>query len=241
MAVADLNPNLADYYFTPWQDFLDSDFDWVQGEHITMIGTTGQGKTTLELQFVAQRKYWLFLSTKSIDETQEELIPLGFRWANRMSDVSLDLSDKWVINPGGLKKKETVSDMKLRQRPIYREAIATAYHHGGWVLVIDEGRYICDYLGLKDEVTLAYLQGRSHKLSVVMGTQRPRYVPLESFDAATHLFFWRDNDLGNIDRVSELAGLRRMEVRDIVPRLEQYEMLYINTRTGLMVITKVDL
>jgi len=239
-----VSPNLSleqAYYITPWDEFIEYDFDWDQGQHVTLIGTTGQGKTTLELELIQQRGHVLFLSTKSQDETQEELVPLGFKIAPSVKEISLDVSKKWVVNPGGMKKGETVSQMKDRQRPIYREAISMAYHQGKWCLVVDEGRYICDYLGLKDEVTLAYLQGRSYKLSVIMGTQRPRFVPLETFDQATHLFFWRDNDLGNIDRISELAGLRRLQVKDIVPKLEQHQFLYCNTRNDLMVISKVEL
>lgn len=234
------NPRNVRFHVTPWDEFINEDFQWTQDESITLIGTTGQGKTTLELELVKQRKHVLFLGTKSDDETQEELGPLGFKIAHSMDDVILDVSHKWVVNPGGLRKKEDVPAMKARQRPVYRDAIATAYHQGHWCLVIDEGRYICDYLGLRDEVTLAYLQGRSHHLSIIMGTQRPRFVPLESFDQAVHLFFWKDNDLGNVDRISELAGLRRMQVKNIVPRLEQHQFLYCNTRTDLMVVSKVE-
>lgn len=232
---------LDHYYITPWDEFLNYDFEWRQGQHITLIAPTGQGKTTLELNILNRRGHILFLSTKDQDETQEELGPLGFKFARTIKDISTDVSTRWVINPGGLKKGESADDMKDRQRPIYREAILMAYHQGKWCLIVDEGRYICDYLKLKDEVTLVYLQGRSYKLSVVMGTQRPRFVPLESFDQATHLFFWKDNDLGNIDRISELASLRRDQVRDIVPRLEEFQFLYCNTRNDLMVISKVEI
>jgi hypothetical protein len=235
------NPRLRGLHITPWSEFLSADFQWEQGEHVTLVGTTGQGKTTLETELVQLRNHCMFLGTKTDDDTQEELGPLGFRIARNVKDISTEVSPKWVINPGGLKKNEEVPEMKARQRPIYRQAIATAYHQGSWCLIIDEGRYICDYLGLKDEVTLAYLQGRSHNLSVVMGTQRPRFVPLESFDQATHLFFWKDNDLGNIDRISELAGLRRVQVKHIVPRLEQHQFLYVNSRTDLMVVSRVEI
>lgn len=229
------------YYVTPWDEFMSQDFEYLQSQHITFIAPTGQGKTTLEIRLIDLRKNIIFLGTKSDDETQDELGPLGFHIAKSMNDVSWDVSTRWVINPGGLRKNEEVEDMKRRQRPLYKAAIAAAYHMGSTCLVVDEGRYICDYLGLKDEVTLAYLQGRSHKTSVVMGTQRPRWVPLEAFDQATHLFFWKDNDTGNIDRIAELSGLRRQQVKQIVPRLEEYQFLYCNTRTDLMVISKVEL
>jgi hypothetical protein len=224
-----------------WNTFL-----WKQSQHITMIGPTGCGKTTLELDLVEERDYVIFLSTKPQDETQEELGPLGFRLTNRVEEVSLDISDRWVLHPGKARNKhESVNEEKIRHREFFRKALMFCYKQTGWAVIIDEGRYICDYLGLKDEVQVLYLQGRSGYNSVVMGTQRPRWVPLESFDQAMHLFFFKDSDLGNIRRISELAGLDRNAVMLAVPELEATEdtggqFLYYNTRTGVKMISKVE-
>lgn len=220
-------------------------FNWKQDQHITIIGTTGCGKTTLELDLAPEREYVLFLGTKTEDETQEELGPLGFRIAKDVKEISLDVSHKWVLHPGSKKGKESVSEFKNRVRPFYEDVLLYAYRSTGWSVIIDEGRFICDYLGLKDTVQLLYLQGRSQYNSVVMGTQRPSWVPLEAFDAATHLFFFKDNDLRNIGRISELAGLNRRAVQLAVPNLESTEeeggqFLYYNTRTDKRMISKVE-
>lgn len=238
-----------------YDDFL-AQFNWSQKQHITLVGTTGCGKTTLENDLVTMRDYVLFLSTKPLDETQEELGPLGFAMAKRIEDVTLDISHKWVINPGVPRKRKgkwslssqssTADEIKTHQRNVFREAIMYAYHQTGWCVIIDEGRYICDFLKLKDEATLLYLQGRAGYNSVVMGTQRPRWVPLESFDAATHLFFWHDNDAGNVQRIGELAGMNTRAVIEVVQSLPMTEeegghFLYYNTRTDQMLISKVEL
>lgn len=226
-----------------WDAFL-GDFDWRQGEHITLIGTTGCGKTTLENAIEELREYVIFLSTKPLDETQHELGPLGYKVAKKVEDLSLDVSPRWVINPG-VPRKADAHAIKAHQKRVFQETIMYCYHQTGWTVIIDEGRYICDFLGLKAEATLLYLQGRSGYNSVVMGTQRPRWVPLESFDAATHLFFWRDNDAGNIRRIGELAGLDTQAVMEAVQRLEMTvgeggQFLYYNTRTGYMCVSKVE-
>ena len=228
-----------------YADFWDT-FVWKQSQHITMIGPTGCGKTTLELDLIEERDYVIFLSTKPQDETQDELGPLGFRLTNNVNEISLDISDRWVLHPGkGRNKNESVNEKKLRHREFFRKALLFCYEQTGWAVIIDEGRYVCDYLGLKDEVQVLYLQGRSGYNSVVMGTQRPRWVPLESFDQAIHLFFFKDSDLGNIRRISELAGLDRNAVMLAVPELEATEdeggqFLYYNTRTGTKMISKVE-
>jgi hypothetical protein len=73
----------------------------------------------------------------------------------------------------------------------------------------------------------------------VLGTQRPRWIPLEAYDQATHLFFWRDTDEGNVMRVAELAGTRKRDVADIVPRLAKHDILYVNRDTSELVITRL--
>jgi|SRR5215469_1527475 len=220
-------------------------FDYRQYQHITLIGTTGCGKTTLELDLQAEREYVIFLGTKSEDATQDELIPLGFRMIRDPDEISLAISNKWVLHPGGNPSKETAQDVKARLREFYRKALMYTYHQTGWCVVIDEGRFICKFLNLKDEAELLYLQGRSQHNSVIMGTQRPSWVPLESFDAATHLFFFCDNDFNNIKRASELAGLDRKAVMQAVPQLESTvdeggQFLYYNTRNSEKMISKVE-
>lgn len=221
-------------------------FHWAQSKHITIVGTTGCGKTTLELDLIDERDYVIFLGTKEKDETQDELGPLGFRIAHDPSEISLDVSHKWVMHPGKRKKGETAGAERARLKDYYRHVLTYCFNSTAWAVIIDEGRFICDFLGLKDEVQRLYLQGRSQHNSVVMGTQRPAWVPVESFDAATHLFFFKDNDLRNIQRISELAGLDRRSVLRAVPRLESTEdqggqFLYYNTRTDSMMISKVEI
>lgn len=225
-----------------WEEFY-----WQQSKHITIIGTTGCGKTTLEMDLINEREYVIFLGTKEIDDTQAELGPLGFRIARDPSEISLDIGYKWVLHPGQIKVRgETSEEMRRRLRGFYQQAIDYCFAQTAWAVVIDEGRFICQFLGLKDEVSLLYLQGRSQHNSVIMGTQRPAWVALEAFDAATHLFFFRDNDLKNIQRVAELAGLDKKAVQKAVPQLESTEseggqFLYYNTRSDQMMISKVEL
>lgn len=228
-----------------YTDFWD-EFHWKQSQHITLIGTTGCGKTTLELDLVDERDYVIFLGTKEMDETQEELGPKGFVIVHDPSEISLDISHKWVLHPGKKRKGETANQEKARLRGYYQEVLTYCFTSTAWAVIIDEGRFICDNLGLKDEVQRLYLQGRSQHNSVVMGTQRPAWVPLEAFDAATHLFFFKDSDLRNIARISELAGIDRVAVQRAVPRLESTEeeggqFLYYNTRTDKMMISKVEI
>ena len=245
MAIS-IRPTIKGIPVVSYSEFWD-EFYWQQSKHITVIGTTGCGKTTLELDLMHEREYVIFLGTKEIDDTQQELGPLGFRIVSDPKEISLDIGHKWVLHPGKIKARgESANEMRIRLRSFYQESLDYVFAQTAWAVIIDEGRFICQFLGLKDEVSLLYLQGRSQHNSVVMGTQRPAWVPLEAFDAATHLFFFKDNDRRNIQRIAELAGLDGRAVGAAVPELESTEdeggqFLYYNTRTDQMMISKVEL
>ncbi len=108
------------------------DFNWKQDQHITIIGTTGCGKTTLELDLIDERDYVIFLGTKEEDETQDDLGPLGFRLAKNCKDISLDVSHRWVLHPGKSPKKETAQELKRRHRDFYQEALTYCFRQTSW-------------------------------------------------------------------------------------------------------------
>jgi len=225
-----------------WDEFLDEYFVWRQGEHVTLIGPTGSGKTTLTNEILDKRSYILFFSTKQRDDTQAQLLTQGFRTAATFDEVHTDIGRYWVIKPK-LNKKEavSVSAIKRRQQTVFQDSLMKAFRQGSWTIVLDEVRYLTGYLGLSDEVELVSLQGRSERVSLVCGTQRPRWVPLEVYANATHLFFWRNPDRGDINRVAELVGVAdRREIMSVVGNLPFHHVLYYNVQTGEMLTTVVE-
>lgn len=211
---------------------------WRQGEHVTLVGPTGVGKTSLEVAILPRRKFVLFLSTKRIDDTQDRLRHLGFKTISNVHELHPEVTPRAILRPPW---PDNVSAKELLQlhSEVFREALMYVFRQGHWCVVMDEARYLTHDLGLSTEAQLLWLQGRSLKITVVAGTQRPRFIPLEAYDQATHLFFWNDPDFSNVARVAELTGVNRNEVLDIVPNLNRYEMLYSNRVTRELVITKL--
>lgn len=219
-----------------WDAFLSSRFTWRQGEHITLVGPTGSGKTTLALALLPLRQYVLAFATKPKDATMDSLVrSQGWKrvetW-ERMPRV-IRGACRVVFWP----KFRTPDDQPAQAYEIGR-AMREAFVMGGWCLFVDELWYMDHVLGLKRMIEALWTQGRSIDLSIVAGTQRPAHVSLLAYDQATHVFFWRDNDERNLTRISGMNGLNARLIRSTVSTLARHEVLYVNTRTGAMVVTK---
>lgn len=208
--------------------------DWRQGEHVTLIGNTGCGKTELMIDLLSHRRWCVFLNTKRIDSTQDRLRELGFR-VSRDGSINHQLCGRWIIAPPWHRKQQNrIDDI---HRGVFERALTEAFWQTGWTVGIDELEFINRDLKIEAPVNRLLRQGRSQRNTMVLGTQRPRHVTLHAYEQAIHLFLWGQADLGNALRVAELAGVNREAVMDIMPLLGKHDVLYVNTDTGEMFMT----
>lgn len=219
----------------PWEDFYRYfQASWAQGEHVSYIGPTGSGKTTLALAILPIRSYVLALATKPKDATMDRLHkrerwPIVQSWPpSRMRRPA----QRIILWPP-FRRPEDVAN----QQAVLHRAVVDAFTAGGWTIFADELFYLCKYLGMQRTLEMVWTQGRSVGITLVGGTQRPAHVPLLAYDQATHLFFWRDNDETNLRRISGLGGLNSAAIRRTVAALPKHHALYLNTRTGETAIT----
>lgn len=220
----------------PWDRFLAERFVWQQGEHVTLIGPTGAGKTTLALALLPLRKYVIAFGTKPKDRTMDSLVRTD-GWKKVQTWEKMPRVIRGAARIVFWPKFRTPDDQPAQAYEIGR-AMREAFVMGGWCLLIDELWYMDHVLGLKRMIEALWTQGRSIGLSIVAGTQRPAHVSLLAYDQATHVFFWRDNDERNLKRISGMNGLNAGTIRATVSTLPAHHVLYVNTRTGAMVVTK---
>lgn len=234
---------LAHVLHVPWAQFIAS-WQWRQGEHVSVIGPTGSGKSVLmqALLDTGKRSHVVILGTKPKDATLDRLTRNGYTrvtsWPPKMPP--------WKARPEGWRRRLLLwphyrrAEDKARMAAVFDTALGDMFPDGGWTVVVDEAFYMCHELGLQDHLVSYWTQGRSLGLTLVAGTQRPAFVPLYMYDQATHLFFFADNDETNLRRVGGLGGLSAKAVRDTVAALPEHSFLYVNTRRRQLVVSRFE-
>lgn len=231
--------------FLPWEQvYAKLRADFRQGDHVTVIGPTGAGKTHIALQVAELRTYVLFLACKRRDPLIADLRQRGYYETSVMEVPYVDgkpVHTRVVYWPR-FSAKETKDDAdreREMQSKAMRKAFAYAHKNGGWALVIDEGTWVCRDLKLQRVADAAWFQGRTDNVSVIMCAQRPAWVGQYALSMADHLFLFQTAHKEDAKSLRDIAGVDGDTVRAIVQSLDRknHEVLYISPREGTMIRT----
>lgn len=149
---------------------------WRVGEHVFIAGDTGQGKTYLIARLIQLRKYVLFIRTKLQDDTP---VPGLVRVTSATAMQEL-YSTRLLLEP----------PYKRQYFEVMR-ALEAVWQMGGWTVVIDEEFYVERKLRIIEPIEMLATQGRSHKITVVIGSQRPSRITRFAIAESTHVFSFR--------------------------------------------------
>lgn len=212
--------------------------EYKQGEHISVIGTTGTGKTILETEILKLRQHVVLIATKPEDKSLDRLERHGYVRVKAFPKNPPEDIDRYLLWTPGAGSMAPAA--QLRDHAIIKDALTRIFEGpkggkpGRWAVCIDEARYVADpgFLGLDREIKHILIQGRSLKISFTLGFQRPSWVPAEAYDQVSYLFIAQDNDRRNVQRFREIGGVDGETVAATVKKLKQYEWCFIDARPG---------
>lgn len=183
------------------------------------------------------RKWNIVFGTKMKDPTYNDFLRQGFKRVETIADIRPG-QRKILLWP---RYHKTIREFQRRQKDIFLDAFDWVAGVGGWTVWNDEELYMCRQLGLTSEVAWFLTQGRSSGLTFVNGSQRPAWIPLESYNGSTHAFLANSNEDGDAKRLADLGLVSSKELMANLRTLHRYEFVYVNTREHKPpVITKVD-
>lgn len=224
--------------YVRWDVFLER-VKFEQGQHITIVGTTGSGKTVLERELVKTRFWTVLLGTKNEDrELYEPFEKAGFEITDDFDPTPEKADSRVIFRP----RMSTPDAAGLRkQRDAFESMLFEVFEARQWRIVADEIWYLTNRLRLADTFETFWSQGRSMGITVVACTQLPVSIPLMAFDQATHLFLFRNTDQYRIKRMAEFSGADSALLRSAIPLLPRFEFIYVDTRTGLLLRSKANI
>lgn len=215
---------------------------WKQGEHMGIIGPTGSGKTTFIGGLFNEprplRKYVLVADPKGGDQT------LGALKLERLSDwpgeremdqILADyekkgLPTRFVMGPGPFAgSHKDAPRWEARLRAAISDSLDGAWIMGGWTYYIDELQVTADrrLLDLSAKVDRLLVSARSKGVSVVAAFQQPKWVTSASLTQPTWMAVGYTRDTDTVNRLAELMGRPKAEIRGALKGLDRYCWLVV--------------
>jgi len=204
-------------------------------DHVTIIGPTGTGKTTLAMQIATLRKYVVVLGCKPEDDQLARLAGRGGYWRTASGELpSPAMHPRVLVWP----PYDGIADEPNQGRQ-FATVLDQAFSAGGWHVVAEEAPHLVD-LGLARRLRTHLRMGRSMASGLILCAQRPRGLPYEAISGAQHLIIFGSNDVEDLKRLGGMNGADPWSVRDTVARLgRRYHFLHVNTRTGMLRVSRM--
>lgn len=211
--------------------------NWLQGQHIAIMGRTGRGKTTLARDVLRIRDWAVVLAIKRADDTLETFPQAGYK-----------LIKDWP--PGyGIKhavlwaKPKNLYDVQ-RQRLLISKVLSDVYEHGGWAVLFDDVARLANArgFGFKNEIATMLSESRSSHSSIVSAMTQPSSValaiPSEVWRQVRYhlVFYYRVGR--DLDTIADITGYPKATLKRWMMLLGPYDFLAFDDLTDSVMLVR---
>lgn len=187
---------------------------WEPGDHFSILGATGSGKSHLQISMVDGRvsqrvdRGVVVFGTKPRDPTLQ-------RW---MTAHKVTRCRSWDDVTYQIRKTRRVciwpeygrmSTAAVRNAPVYREALDQMMADGDWTFWVDEATYMIEQLHLRVSMDELYNAARSNGVSLLAGAQRPTWISRGMVSMMQWLATFQVTDEDDAKRTGEIVGNRK--------------------------------
>jgi hypothetical protein len=241
------------------EEFLDEVWEYRAGEHVSILGPTEAGKTTLGYQLLGRTTTptlpGVVFVMKPEDDTVERFTKeLRYKrtsvWPPKGSIWESKKPPGWTLWPNHDLTDFDKTNMNMYVQ--FRKAFIGIYGHQkrqkgkrtgdkleGMIAFADELAGLDDELGMEPEIKMMYSRGRSMRAGIWGATQRPVDVPKLAYSSAHHLFLAHDPDESDRKRFGEIGGGVDPKLVDAITlRLPQYWWLYLRRKDRTLCIVR---
>ena len=228
-------------------EFLERKWAYRKGQHVTIMGPTESGKTTLLYQLLGRSARpdlpALVMVMKPRDTTVRDWArSIGAKRVRSWPPPSRWGPAKWwmrqpaayTIWPSHTFDPD-YDDYVLET--VFRQAMRDSYRRGNRIVVADEAAGLAVDLGLRKDLETLWTRGRSMGTGLWAASQRPAFVPLHAYSQAQHLFLHHDPDLRSRKRYAEIGGVDPKMILDVTSNLPKHHFLYLGPGQRYCVVT----
>lgn len=235
--------------FVPWDNELGPAFteSWKigegQAEHVTIVGRTGQGKTSLALDMIVRRlreipkSRAVILANKKEDQVLQRLINnKTAAHIKRWKDLSYEHRVKRLVVVWPTFGKASTSATK--NRTTFIDAIDGVLSEGDWTLFVDDAWYWVEHMRLGALLDELWNAARTSNVSVVLGSTRPVFISRSATSQHSWAVSFAIGDLQDRVRMAEVMGDRSLS--PIIEKLRNHEFLLKQTSSGMAYVSNLE-